>query len=135
MGPTALLLLRRKLCYGFLSPLKIHWPRPGLNPRTLGPVASTLTTSPPRVTVVLFGVYLTAQGLCKRSVCKLQLYVICGLVYTTLGESSLSADYQGSGHRFFVIVLIPSYRIFTDQLKCPRNILPLWNSDVLRPHN
>jgi hypothetical protein len=35
-----LLPLRRKWCYGFLSP--------GLNPRTLGPVASTLTTSPPR---------------------------------------------------------------------------------------
>jgi hypothetical protein len=32
--------------YGFLSPLKIH----RLNPRTLGPVASTLTTSPPRAT-------------------------------------------------------------------------------------
>jgi hypothetical protein len=39
MGPPALLP-------GFLSPLKIHRPRPGLNPRTLGPVASTLTTSP-----------------------------------------------------------------------------------------
>jgi hypothetical protein len=48
---TALLPLRRKLCYGFLSPLNIHRPRPGLNPRTLGPVASTLTTSPPRATV------------------------------------------------------------------------------------
>jgi hypothetical protein len=35
-------------CYGFLSPIKIHRPRPGLNPRTLGPVASTLTTRPPR---------------------------------------------------------------------------------------
>jgi hypothetical protein len=45
---TALLPLRRKLCYGFLSPLKIHRPRPGSNPLTLGPVASTLTTSPPR---------------------------------------------------------------------------------------
>jgi hypothetical protein len=45
MGPTALLPLRRKWCYGFLSPLKIHRPRPGLNPRTLGPVAST---RPPR---------------------------------------------------------------------------------------
>ena len=33
-----------------LSPLKIHRPRPGSNPRTLGPVASTLTTSPPRST-------------------------------------------------------------------------------------
>jgi hypothetical protein len=32
---------RRKLCYGHLSPLKIHRPRPGLNPRYLGPMAST----------------------------------------------------------------------------------------------
>jgi hypothetical protein len=33
-----------------LSPLKsiVHRPRPGLNPRTLSPVASTLTTRPPR---------------------------------------------------------------------------------------
>jgi hypothetical protein len=45
MEPTALLPLRRKLCYGFLSPLKIHWPRPGLNPQTLGPVASTCSVS------------------------------------------------------------------------------------------
>jgi hypothetical protein len=33
-------------CSGFLSPLKIHRHRSGSNPRTLGPVASTLTTSP-----------------------------------------------------------------------------------------
>jgi hypothetical protein len=51
MGPTALLPLRRKWCSGFLSPLKIHRPRSGSNPRTLGPVASTLTTSPPRSTM------------------------------------------------------------------------------------
>jgi hypothetical protein len=42
MGPTALFPLQRKLCYGFLSSLKIHCPRPGLNPQTWGPVASTL---------------------------------------------------------------------------------------------
>jgi hypothetical protein len=47
---TALLPLWRKWCSGFLSPLKIHRPRSGSNPRTLGPVASTLTTSPPRST-------------------------------------------------------------------------------------
>jgi hypothetical protein len=50
MGPTALFLLQRKSCYGFLSPLKIHRPRPGINPRTLGPMASTITTRPPTVT-------------------------------------------------------------------------------------
>jgi hypothetical protein len=44
---TALLLLRRKACYRFLLPLKIHRPRSDLNPRTLGPMASTLTTRPP----------------------------------------------------------------------------------------
>jgi hypothetical protein len=54
MGPTALLPLRRKWCSGFLSPLKIQRPRSGLNPRTLGPVASTLTTSPPRSTYTIF---------------------------------------------------------------------------------
>jgi hypothetical protein len=36
--------------------LKIHRPRPGLNPRTLGSVASTLTTRPPRATLLLFSV-------------------------------------------------------------------------------
>jgi hypothetical protein len=34
-----------------LKPLKIHRPRSGSNPRTLGPVASTLTTTPPRATI------------------------------------------------------------------------------------
>jgi hypothetical protein len=51
MGPTALLLLRRKSCYGYLSPLKIHRPRPGLIRRTLGRMASTLITKPLRATL------------------------------------------------------------------------------------
>jgi hypothetical protein len=34
--------LRRKSCGGFLSPFNIHRPRPGMNPRTLGPMASML---------------------------------------------------------------------------------------------
>jgi hypothetical protein len=38
----------RKVCCGFLSPLKIHRLGRGLNPQPLGPVASTLTTTPPR---------------------------------------------------------------------------------------
>jgi hypothetical protein len=45
---------RRKSCCGFLSPLKIFRPRLGLNPRTLGPVADTVTTKPPRATSELF---------------------------------------------------------------------------------
>jgi hypothetical protein len=43
--------LRRRRATDFIT-LKIHRPRPCLNPRTLGPVASTLTTRPPRATVL-----------------------------------------------------------------------------------
>jgi hypothetical protein len=39
---------RRKSCYGFLSSLKIDRLRLGMNPRTLAPMASTITTRPPR---------------------------------------------------------------------------------------
>jgi hypothetical protein len=46
----------KEVVLGFLSPLKIHRPRSGSNPRTLGPVASTLTTSPPRYSLTI--VYL-----------------------------------------------------------------------------
>jgi hypothetical protein len=54
VGLTALLLLRRS--HGFLAPLKIHHTRAGLNPRTLGSVASTITTKRPtqRLTVFAF---------------------------------------------------------------------------------
>jgi hypothetical protein len=38
---------------GFLSPLKIHRTRRRLNPRTLGPTTSTLTTRPPKTTQLL----------------------------------------------------------------------------------
>jgi hypothetical protein len=51
-GPMVLLLLQRKSCSGFLSPLKIHRLRPGLNSRTLGPMASTITTRPPRTNLL-----------------------------------------------------------------------------------
>jgi hypothetical protein len=51
MGPTALLHFpsEGRRATDFIT-LKIHRPRPVLNPRTLGPVASTLTTRPPRAT-------------------------------------------------------------------------------------
>jgi hypothetical protein len=42
MGPTALLPLRRKACWGFFSPLKIRRLHTGLNPRTWVLKASTL---------------------------------------------------------------------------------------------
>jgi hypothetical protein len=49
MGLTVLLPLGRTVCCGFLSPLKIHRPRPDSNRRILGPT-STLTTKPPSTT-------------------------------------------------------------------------------------
>jgi len=42
MGPTALLPLRRKACWGFFLPLKFRRLRPGLNPRTWVLKVSTL---------------------------------------------------------------------------------------------
>jgi hypothetical protein len=42
LGQKALLPLRRKACWGFFSPLKIRRLRPGLNPQTWVPKASTL---------------------------------------------------------------------------------------------
>jgi hypothetical protein len=49
MGPITLLPLRRKEFQIFIA-FKIHCPRPGLNLRTLGPMASTLTFTPPTTT-------------------------------------------------------------------------------------
>jgi hypothetical protein len=46
IGPLASLPSRRKVCYGFLLPSKICL-LPGLNPRTMDPVASTKATRPP----------------------------------------------------------------------------------------
>jgi hypothetical protein len=68
---------RMKSYYGFLSLLKIDCPWPGLNLRTLGPVASTITTKPLRSAGVLkmaiyiqpsasFSIALLLAGLCVR---------------------------------------------------------------------
>jgi hypothetical protein len=48
MGPTALLPFQRKACLRIFPLLKIRWLRPGLNPRTWVPEASTLTPRPPK---------------------------------------------------------------------------------------
>jgi hypothetical protein len=50
MGPMALLPLRNMACCEILSPLKIYRPRPGLYPRTSGPIARTLISRLPRTT-------------------------------------------------------------------------------------
>jgi hypothetical protein len=54
----------RKVCCGFLSPLKIHHLGRVLNPQPLGPVVSTLTTTPPRRLLVI----LTWQFIWLRGV-------------------------------------------------------------------
>jgi hypothetical protein len=48
-GPTSLLPIRWKVCCGFFA-FKNPSPWLGSNPRPLGPVASTLTTTPPKAT-------------------------------------------------------------------------------------
>jgi hypothetical protein len=47
-GPSALLPLRTKACCGFFIALKNPSSQPGFNPRTLGPMANTLTITSPR---------------------------------------------------------------------------------------
>jgi hypothetical protein len=48
LGPLALLPTRRKVCCKFLSSLKVLHLSRVLKPSPLSPVASTLTTTPPR---------------------------------------------------------------------------------------
>jgi hypothetical protein len=50
MRLTAFLPLRSKACCRFSSQIQIYRSRPRFNPRTLGPVASTLAITPPRTT-------------------------------------------------------------------------------------
>jgi hypothetical protein len=51
-GTKTLFPLQRKRRYGLLSALQIHRPRLVFNPRTVGPITSTLRTRPPRVTIL-----------------------------------------------------------------------------------
>jgi hypothetical protein len=60
MGPTNLLPLRSRSCYGVLSLLETQRPRPGLNPRTLHLLTNTLTTRPPRATYITLTTYSTS---------------------------------------------------------------------------
>jgi hypothetical protein len=48
MGPPALLPIRKERVLRIFIALKNPSPMSGSNPRPLGPVASTLTTTPPR---------------------------------------------------------------------------------------
>jgi hypothetical protein len=48
MGPSGLLPIRRKVYCGFLSPVEIHRLSRVRTRNLWGPVASTLTTTPPR---------------------------------------------------------------------------------------
>jgi hypothetical protein len=57
MGLTALLPLQRKLCYRFLSPLKIPSSLVGFEPISLGSNGKHATTRPPRVPAVVLNAY------------------------------------------------------------------------------
>jgi hypothetical protein len=90
MGPTALLPLRRKWCSGILSPIKIHRPRSGSNPQTLGPVASTLTTSPPRSTQFFY--YPPKRNCCNCILLTLLDKICIGHINTILFTTILYED-------------------------------------------
>jgi hypothetical protein len=110
MGPTALLPLRRTWCYGFLSPLEIHRPRSGSNPRTLGPVASTLTTSPPRSTNFKYITVLTLIAGFRRDVDE-----ICGLLgYYTASCGNCLPTFRDN-------VSVPSSRVKSPSDRTPED--------------
>jgi hypothetical protein len=58
----ALLHFRKKSCYRFLLPLKFHRSQPGLKPRNLSLMASTLSITPPKTTTYKVTTELTSQG-------------------------------------------------------------------------
>jgi hypothetical protein len=70
---VAFLPLRRKSCYGVLLPLRIHHLRPGLNPRTLGLMESTITITPYRTTIFIIKISqcLQVEGVIVRAVTKM----------------------------------------------------------------
>jgi hypothetical protein len=72
----------RKACCGFLLPLNIHCLGQVLNPQPLGPVASTLTTTPSRWHMCP---YLTVQKICQvLCICSRRVLtsnVLCAVTY------------------------------------------------------
>jgi hypothetical protein len=84
-GSTDLLPLRRKACCGFLSPLQIHCSWTGSNPRTLGPLASTITITPPRTISHLYSLGLLAYKyklMCDSLLFNTWFYTVQFLPYT-----------------------------------------------------
>jgi hypothetical protein len=81
MGPTALLPLRRKACWGFFRPENSWQLRPGLNPRTWVPKGSTLPLDHrSRCTVYLHPLYsyVTECTLSSFLTVLSQWYWVCG---------------------------------------------------------
>jgi hypothetical protein len=97
MGSTALLPLRRKSCCGLLSSLKVHRPRPGLNPRTLDTMESTLTMTTRQLT---FGCHTrqqiswpTEQLSASQGLCSMELLLLVRqLVQHCLGNRVCNTD-------------------------------------------
>jgi hypothetical protein len=89
MGQTALLPIRGKSCYGFLSPLESHRPRPGLNPRTFGPMASTLASKPPTATT---------------SVCYFHFFFLFHYSYSLFSAEGCERTYECIHVQFCVLV-------------------------------
>jgi hypothetical protein len=110
VGPTALLPLRWKACYGFISHLKIHRPRPRFNPRTLGPMASKLTSRRRQLCAVwnveynpnLMSNDLTVQMLLIRDTQDKRLLLSCMLSFSSWNSASTVELFSTSEHRHAV---------------------------------
>jgi hypothetical protein len=73
----------RRVCYGFLSPLKIHRLGRVLNPQPLGPAASTLTTTPPTTMLLVWRNSLTCYVPSTLSLVFNRVFSLGLSVYTT----------------------------------------------------
>jgi hypothetical protein len=72
----------------FLSPLKIHRPQPGFNPRTLGPVASTLPLGHRGLLLLSYCVLETSQGIVCKVVLPKYMYPSCEHTVSSFHESA-----------------------------------------------
>jgi hypothetical protein len=111
MGPQALLLLRRKSCFGFLSSLRIHRPRPGLNP------ASTIVTRPPSAvdlggksytySPILLHYRPSAPNVYKRllTISRHNYYIIMIIRNMYLAHSPLRIKYEMSSRHYGVNII------------------------------
>jgi hypothetical protein len=101
MGLPALHPFPWKARSGVVLPLKTHLPQPSLNPRTLGKMASTLTTIPPRTYTETDVQIIHFQSAFVTDIVKLRTIELCKLVNNAF-ESSCAPFYTYDIITFYV---------------------------------